>query len=122
MKDTHVRVTGQVDGRRYVSLSTDFGWVEKASIVIDAVDIQEAQKLISKWLDTFNVVPFQNDVGNECYIDPSKGVLSRMKDSVAETMSLCPGMSRRINHSDCLAVGVKFEYYYEVDFGEESEA
>lgn len=83
MADQHVQVEISVDGLKRVAFNTNFGWVGKTSIDIDAVDLAAARKGATDFLKELDCVPFENMCENEEFTDEANDNLGNIIDAIA---------------------------------------
>ena len=116
MQDNHIRITINLSGNNAVSFATKYGWMEKQSLVIDAIDINDAAETATLVLRDLDVRPFENCSSNEDFVLEANVIISDMITRISE-VELVSNEYREIGiETNAMCISIKFEGTYQVHF------
>ena len=86
MTQQHVEMKIDFSGNGAVMLVTNLGWAKEGSVTLDMVSIEDARGVACEFIDNMIIVPFENCSSNEPYVDRARGILSKIRDSIADAV------------------------------------
>lgn len=113
--DQHIDLTITIDGKKRLAFSTDYGWAEKQSLLVDMCNMEDARDAAKKFVKGLSLVPAENSVDNEDFLpegEEAKAYLLTLIDNI----KLIKGKTA-ISCVHPFDLHIKFEETYEVCFG-----
>lgn len=80
--DNPVIVEFNLQGNMMVAFHTDLGWAEHVHTKVEYQNVEQAKQCLHKYLSELQVLPFQNDAGNQEYANATGAM---MRDSLILT-------------------------------------
>ena len=120
-KEQHVQVEVSINGNANVSFISQYGWVDKMCISIDAVSLDDAKSIASEILINLDIAPSFNDSGKEEEVriagEEREIILNAIDELSQKSIDDTSGETLSLSVDGVSYIEVKFKETYEVIFG-----